>query len=107
MTDFWEPDVGDVVWLNHPDGRKLGVVVGRVQNVDHARFGQPIIQDAEDPTPAGRSQCTRRFCSRSSTPALSTSRPWLKVESEGASSCFSTMGWCYQLRFSTTPVVRT
>lgn len=47
-TEFWKPGLGDEVWMNHPDGRRLGAVVSFVPE-GHVREGQPVIEDADEP----------------------------------------------------------
>lgn len=44
VVERWTPDEGQEVWMNHPDGRRLGVVVGTVPDAHPHRGGQPIIQ---------------------------------------------------------------
>jgi hypothetical protein len=46
VSAYWTPDEGETVWLNRPDGRRLGVVVGHVEEGNRA--GQPIIEADED-----------------------------------------------------------
>jgi hypothetical protein len=44
---MWTPNDGQEVWLNHPDGRRLGVVVGVVPEGHPHRGGQPIVLSDE------------------------------------------------------------
>lgn len=51
MSDYWTPEVGQRVWLNHPDSdRPLGVVVGYVPEGEQ-KAGQPVIECEEDEEP--------------------------------------------------------
>lgn len=43
-SDYWTPGEGVEVWMNRPDGRKLGTVVGFVPDAHPHRGGQPIVQ---------------------------------------------------------------
>lgn len=43
--DHWRPEIGEEVWLNYPDGRKLGNVTGYVPE-GQRRAGQPIIKSS-------------------------------------------------------------
>jgi hypothetical protein len=46
-VSHWEPEIGDEVFYNHPDGGRVGKVVGRVAEGE-LRAGQPIIEVLDD-----------------------------------------------------------